>query len=127
MPNTSTSVPYNETEKEDLSDYPIYPFCSDMVFEQQKHSHLSHKASVAMQKANRMAADDAVKTLNLMTKGSDILKAYPFIDAGNANKIATQKPTTWYFLDLILMQRQISDLLGFHKKKLGITPPPATP
>jgi len=127
MLSTSKSVPYSESEKEDLSDYPIFPFGSMNDFEQQKHSKLPRKRAIAMQEANKKAADAAVAALNPMTSGADILKAYPFIDAGPANKIATNKPTTWRYLDLILMQRQISELLKFHKKQLKLTPEPAAP
>jgi|GEM_PF-2807397 len=132
----STAVPYSESEEADLSDYPIYPLPSMNRFEQQKASGLPHKKAIAMQEANKKAAEAAVKALNAMTSGAEILKAYTLtekgrtlciIDAENATKIATNKPTTWRYLDRILMQRQISNLLIFHKKQLGLTPPPAAP
>lgn len=127
IPSTSTSVPYSESQKPDLSDYPFYPLPSFNVFEQQKHSLLPRKKAIAMQQANSQAADAAVAALNPMTSGADIIRAYPFIDAFTANKIATNKPTTWRYLDGVLMQRQISELLKFHKKQLGVNPPPAAP
>jgi len=136
MLSTSKSVPYSESEKEDLSDYPIFPFGSMNDFEQQKHSKLPRKRAIAMQEANKKAADAAVAALNPMKSGADIIKAYTLdvggkahliIDAGSANKIAANKPTTWRYLHSILMQRQISELLIFHKKQLGITPQPAAP
>ncbi len=97
------------------------------VFEQQKSSLLPHDRSLAMQEANKKAAEAAVAALNKMTSGAEILKTYKFIDAGSATKIAANKPTTWYYLHLVLMQRQISELLKFHKKQLKLTPPPAAP
>ena len=118
-------VPYNENnDRQDLKDYPFFPNCSENVFEQQKHSSLPRDRAIAMQKANKQAADAAVAALNKMTSGAEILKEYPFIDAGNAVKIAANKPTTWYYLHLILMQRQISRLLAKHKVKLGVNPEP---
>jgi len=119
-------VPYNENnDRQDLKDYPFFPNCSENVFEQQKHSSLPRDRAIAIQKANKQAADDAVATLNKMTSAADIIKEYPkIIDAENAVKIAKNKPTTWYYLHLILMQRQISRLLAKHKVKLGINPEP---
>jgi hypothetical protein len=118
-------VPYNENnDRQDLKDYPFFPNCSENVFEQQKHSSLPRDRAIAMQKANKQAADAAVAALNKMTSGAEILKEYPFIDAGSAVKIAANKPTTWYYLHLILMQRQISRLLAKHKVKLGVNPEP---
>jgi hypothetical protein len=119
-------VPYNENnDRQDLKEYPFFPNCSENVFEQQKHSSLPRDRAIAMQKANKQAADAAVAALNKMTSGAEILKEYRgIIDAENAVKIATNKPTTWYYLHLILMQRQISRLLAKHKVKLGINPEP---
>jgi hypothetical protein len=118
-------VPYNENnDRKDLEQYPFFPNCSENKFEQQKHSSLPRDRAIAMQKANKQAADAAVAALNKMTSGAEILKEYPFIDAGSAVKIATNKPTTWYYLHLILMQRQISRLLAKHKVKLGVNPEP---
>ncbi len=118
-------VPYNENnDRKDLEQYPFFPNCSENVFEQQKHSSLPRDRAIAMQKANKQAADAAVAALNKMTSGAEILKEYPFIDAGSAVKIATNKPTTWDYLHLILMQRQISRLLAKHKVKLGVNPEP---
>lgn len=127
IPSTSTIVPYKESEKADLSDYPFYPLPSFNRFEQQKASGLPRKKAIAMQQANKQAQNAAVAALNAMTSGAAILKAYPFIDAFTANKIANNKPTTWRYLDMVLMQRQVSKLLEFHKKQLGVNPPPATP
>jgi len=121
----STPVPYGESQKVDLSDYPISPLPSKNVFEQQKHSLLPHDRAIAMQKANAQAADAAVKAINAMASGADILKAYPFIDGFSANKIAKNKPATWHYLNCVLMQRQISELLKFHKQQAGTTPPPS--
>ena len=119
-------VPYNENnDRQDLEEYPFFPNCSENVFEQQKHSSLPRDRAIAMQKANKQAADAAVAALNKMTSGAEILKEYRgIIDAGSAVKIAANKPTTWYYLHLILMQRQISRLLAKHKVKLGINPEP---
>lgn len=127
IPSTSTVVPYKESEKADLSDYPFYPLPSYNRFEQQKASGLPRKKAIAMQKANKQAADAAVAAINALATGADIIKAYPFIDAFSATKIAANKPTTWRYLHIVLMQRQISNLLNFHKKQLGIDPPPAKP
>jgi hypothetical protein len=117
-------VPYSENQKPDLSDYPFFPTCSENVFEQQKHSHLPRKRAIAMQEANKKAADAAVAAINKMATGADIIKALPFIDAPSANKIAANKPVTWYYLNLILIQRQISRLLAWQKKQLNVNPSP---
>jgi hypothetical protein len=81
------------------------------------------KRAKQIQEDNKKAAEGAVAFLNTQTNAADIIKTLPFMDIDSAVKIINGKPVTWRYLNLFLMQRQVSELLKWQKEKMGIKSP----